>query len=91
MVSSTNLGVKYSLRAEIQSRQRVYLKVSVEMAVGRSGVGKFLDKNPTCRDFTTAHSNENNYLRPKYEAQTVLKLSDIRILTTDILHDLDFF
>ena len=83
LVSSTNLGVKYSPRAEIQSRQRVNLIVFVELAIGRSGVGSFLVENPTCRDFMTAQLNEINHLHPRYEPQTAYNLSDVRITTTD--------
>ena len=82
-VSYTNLGVKYSPRAEIQSRQRVNLKVFVELAIGRSGVGSFLVENPTCRDFTTAQLNEINHLHTRYEPQTAYSLTDVRITTTD--------
>lgn len=83
MVSSTNLRVKYSSRAEIQSRQRVNLRVFVELAIGRSDVGSFLVVNPTCRDFTTAQLYEITHLHPRYKPQTGYNLSDVCITTTN--------
>ena len=91
VVSSTNLGVKYSPRAEIQSRQRVNLEVFVELAFGRSGVGSFLVENPTCGDFTTAQPIVIKHLLPRYEPQTGYNLSDIRITTTDTFKILTSF
>ena len=78
-----SLGVKYSPRAEILSRQRVNLRVFVELAIGRSGVGSFLVENPTCRDLTTAQLNKINHLHPRYESHTAYNLSDVRTTTTD--------
>ena len=91
VVSSTNLGMKYSPRAEIQSRQRVNLRVYVELVIGRSIVGSFLVENPTCRDFTTAQLHEINHLHPRYEPQTACNLTDVRITTTNTFKTYLFF
>ena len=91
VVSSTNVGVKYSPRAEIQSRQRVNLRVFVELAIGRSGIGSFLVENPTCGDFSTAQHNKINHLHPRYEPQTGYNLSNARITITDTIKILFLF
>ena len=59
------------------------MRVFVELAIGRRGVGSFLVEQATCRDFTTAQLNEINHLHPRYKHQTGYSLSDVRITTTD--------
>ena len=55
------------------------------MATSRSGVGRSLVDNLTCRDFVTSQPDIAKRLQPKYEPQTGMNMSDIRMNTSDTL------